>query len=654
MEITLGRWLDPGRKSAGSAAGPLRGELLSVEHLEERARVLAATYTLARSPRRRPHRFLPRLHDNARVLRHAYQALAQDVRRGEAVAPAAEWLLDNFHLVEAEIREVRRNLPHRYYLELPKLASRERAGMARIHAMALEFLSHSDARFDLHRLTHFISAYQTVAPLTLGELWAWPSMLRLGLIENLRRLAEEIMESRSGATEADEYFTRFESIRPEQGLPALPEHAVALVRGPAPPAHARARPARRGAPDRARAEAGGAGPDVDEAVRAEHQRQTMGHASTGNSITSLRLVSTIDWNRTVERVSLMEQVLQRDPAGVYGQMDFISRDRYRQAVEELAEPTGEAQMRVALRVIESARQSALKHPGETGAHIGEHLIGPGRREFEVDVAYVPRFRQRVRRFLFAHPVSFFLGSIAFFTALGVVGAMAYARDRGRPSPCCRGSARLALLPASQFAVLLVQKLVHRVARPRRLPRIDLRGGVPEDARTMVVIPTLLGSIRGARALVEHLEVQALGNMDPHVHFALLTDFPDATTAEQPQDDDILAAAVAGIESSTRVTGTGAAIGSSLPPPATVERPRGRVDGLGAEARQARGVQRPRCAARPTRRSASWPATRRSSNGALLHHPGRRHAPAARHRPPADRDHPPSAQPAGLRSAVAAA
>ena len=160
MEINLrpGRWLDPTRGSGSPTAGPLRGELLSVEHLEERARALAAGYTLARNPRRGMRPFLPRLKDNARVLRRAYQALAQDVRRGEAVALAAEWLLDNFHLVEAEVREVRKNLPHRYYAELPKLASRELAGVARVHAMALEFVSHSDARFDHHRLTRFVSA----------------------------------------------------------------------------------------------------------------------------------------------------------------------------------------------------------------------------------------------------------------------------------------------------------------------------------------------------------------------------------------------------------------------------------------------------------------------------------------------------------------
>ncbi len=543
----FGKWLESGRHWPDSEKSPLRGELLSVEHLEERARVLAASYTLARNPRHRPHRFLPRLQENARALRRAYLALAGDVRRGRPVAPAAEWLLDNFHLVETEVGEVRKNLPQLYYLELPKLASREVAGMARVHAMALEFIRHSDARFDLHRLTRFVSAYQTVAPLTLGELWAWPSMLKLSLIENLRRLTDEIMESRAGEAEADRHFARFESTAATDPLPPFPESlsngfVVQLAQ------HMRELGPRiselRAALERT---LNAAGSSVDEAVRAEHQRQTMGHASTGNSITSLRLVATIDWNRAIERVSLMEQVLQRDPAGVYGTMDFASRDRYRQAVEELSEPSGEAQIRVALRAIESARQAAEKHPGEPSGHIGYHLIGGGRREFEVDVAYVPRFKQRIRRFIFARAVLFYLGPVSFLTALGVAATAVYARSQGAPVTLLPWVCVLALIPASQLAILTVQKFVHRVARPRRLPRIELEGGVPEEACTMVVVPTLLGGVGSARARIEHLEVQALGNMDPQIHFALLTDFPDATEAERPEDEAILAVAVAGIE-----------------------------------------------------------------------------------------------------------
>jgi cyclic beta-1,2-glucan synthetase len=534
-----------------------------VEHLEERARVLAASYTLARNPRQSPRRIQPRLHENARVLRGAYQVLATDVRRGEAVAPAAEWLLDNFHLIETEILEVRKNLPQRYYLDLPKLAVRDLAGMARVHAMAFEFIRHSDARFDLHRLTRFVSAYQTVAPLTLGELWAWPSMLKLCLIENLRRLTDEVMESRLGEVEADRYFARFEAAAEGEPLPALPEKisngfVVQLVQRTR---ELGARISELRIELERRLEA--IGFSIDEAVRAEHQRQTMGQASMGNSITGLRLVSTTDWNRAIERVSLMEQVLQRDPAGVYGQMDFRSRDRYRQAVEELSDPTGEAQLRVALRAVESARQEAQvrgalraaesapqageRREEDPRGHIGYHLIGGGRRDFELDVAYVPRLKQRIRRFIFRHSVALYLGSIFLLTALGASGGVIYAWSQGAPWPLLPWVGLLVLTPLSQLVFSIVQKGVHRVARPRRLPRVDLPNGVPEEARTMVVVPTLLASAESARAQIEHLEVQALGNADPHVHFALLTDYPDSTEAERPQDQHILTAAIQAIE-----------------------------------------------------------------------------------------------------------
>ena len=518
--------------------------------------MLAARYTLARNPRDHPSRFLSRLQENARVLRAAYQVLATDVRRGEAVAPAAEWLLDNFHLLETELLEVRKNLPQRFYRDLPKLALRELAGMARVHAMSLEFIRHSDARFDLHRLTHFVSAYQTVAPLTLGELWAWPTMLKLSLIENVRRLVDEIMESRSGEVAADRYFARLESTAAKEPLPALPERlsngfVVQLIQrtrelGP------RIAELRIELERRLTLEGFG----VDEAVRSEHQLQTMGQTSMGNSITGLRLVASTDWNRTIERVSLMEQVLQRDPAGVYSQMDFASRDRYRQAVEELSEPTGEAQVRVALRAVESARQVGARRQDDPSGHIGYHLIGAGRRDFELDVAYVPRFKQRIRRFIFRRCVPLYLGSIALLTALGAAAGMLYARSQGAAESLLPWIGLLSLVPVSQVASSIVQRGVHRVARPRRLPRVELKGGVPEESRTMVVVPMLLGSIAGARAQIEHLEVQALGNADPHLHYALLTDFPDATEADRPEDQQILAAAVAGIEALNTRHGNG--------------------------------------------------------------------------------------------------
>ncbi len=527
---------------------PLRGELLSPEGLEECAKALAAGFTLAPASRIGGRNVLPRLEGNIRALSAAYRSLADDVHRGVTVPPAAEWLLDNFHLVEAEARAVRHDLPVRYYRKLPKLAAREFSGMARIHAMAIELIRHGDGRLDAERLARFVLAFQTVAPLTIGELWAWPSMLKLALLENLRLLTDGIIAGRTARLEADAALARLAKGDPPGSLPdPLPNAFVAQLRQRMREYDPRV--SSLGAAVEQALAAGGTTPE--DAVRSEHQRQATDQVSTGNIVTSLRLCATLDWSRFVEQVSPVEEVLRRDPAGVYPRMDFASRDRYRHAVEELAEPTGEAQVRVALRTVASARLAAeLKGVGDRTAHVGHHLIGPGRRGLEIDVAYRPRLVKRLRRWAFAHAAGAYLGGIGLLTGAGVLGAYAYA-DAAGGAVMATIAALLALLPASELALLIIQRIVATLVPPRRLPRLDFGKGIPESARTMVVVPEFLGSVEEVERLLAHLEVQALGNLDPKIHFAVLSDFKDAATLSIAGEDEILAAAVAGIEALNR-------------------------------------------------------------------------------------------------------
>ncbi|HSD33669.1 MAG TPA: hypothetical protein VLB49_17265, partial [Gemmatimonadales bacterium] len=265
------------------------------------------------------------------MLREAYRTCSDDVHRGAFVPPAAEWLLDNFHIIEGVIRDTRHDLPQQYYLQLPKLASREMAGIARIYAMALELIRHTDGRLERQQLVRFVTAYQTVAPLTIGELWAWPSMLKLALIESLRRLADETLRGRDARLNADAYLARIGDADEPVPLASLPEvletaYVVRLLQrmreyGPL------VSPVRAAVEERLAAQ----GMTAEDAIRTEYQAQAAAQVSFGNGITSLRLCATLDWTQYFESVSLIEQVLQRDPAGVYGRMDFQSRDRYRQA-----------------------------------------------------------------------------------------------------------------------------------------------------------------------------------------------------------------------------------------------------------------------------------------------------------------------------------
>src|SRR5207237_6450232 len=203
----------------------------------------------------------------------------------------------------------------------------EMAGIARLYAMSLELIRHTDGRLDRQQLVRFMAAYQTVAPLAIGELWAWPSMVKLALIENLRRLADEALQGRDARLTADSYLAQIAGAEDAAPLPSLPEvldtaYVVRLLQrmreyGPL------VAPVRAAVEERLAAQGMPAGGPR----RREHQRQAAGQVSVANAITSLRLCSTLDWMQYFENVSLIEQVLQRDPAGDCGGMDVLSRAR---------------------------------------------------------------------------------------------------------------------------------------------------------------------------------------------------------------------------------------------------------------------------------------------------------------------------------------
>ncbi len=541
----LSRW----RRRAPAQDPPFRHELLRIGRLDDHAAGLAASFTVDPTSRQATRNILPRFEDNARALREAYRTLAMDVRAGIPVTTAAEWLLDNFYLVSSEVRDIHRNLPRRFFEELPSLVSREHDRHARIYAMAVELLRFSDSRIDKHQLTVFLNSYQRVTPLTIGELWAWPSMLKLALVENLRRLAEEILTARDARIAADRYLARFDTREGPAAAPPLDppplHHSAAVV-------HLLHRLREFGSAlsevrEAVEAHLEQQHSSAEIAIRGEHQGQAASLASVANTITSLRLCSVLDWREFFESVSLVEQVLQRDPAGAYPRMDFLSRDQQRQAVEELAARNGDAQVRVALKAVESARQAAAAGAiTDREAHVGYHLIDAGRPYLETDVAYRPRLGKRLLRFVIAHPAWFYVAPLLLLTGLATAAGTAYAVARGA-SPVFAVIAALALVvPASDLAVAVVQRVLAWAMPPRRLPRLQFTGPIPEDARTMVVVPTLIDSVEGLSRQLEHLEVLALGNLDPSIHFALLSDFPDAPAATMPGEDAILDAARTGI------------------------------------------------------------------------------------------------------------
>lgn len=537
---------------------PLRSEIFSVERLEQFAQTLAAEHkTVIKKGRAK---LLPRLEDNGRQLEGAYKTLVEAIRSGRAISPAAEWLVDNYHIVEEQLREIRQDLPRGYYHELPKLATGKLKDHPRIYAVALAVIAHTDSRLDTNTLRRFIASYQTVAPLSIGELWAVAITLRLSLVENLRRLATAIVLARQEREDADKLADKlleFASRQPIAIMPlveerlgkreALPQTFVVQLVQRLREQHPSVMPVL----DWLEKQLAMPGTSIEQLVHAEHQRQASAQVTVGNIITSMRLLSTLDWHDFFEKVSLIEPMLGQDPAGAYLQMEFASRDRYRHVIERISKRTRTSEIEIAKTVVKLAANSSEKPP-EPKTHVGYYLVDEGLNQLEALFEYQPRPQERFRRFLIRHATASYLSTLLFLTLLAVTLVLAIMQIFYDPGwPILLITALLAFIPASEIAVTVLNWDVTHYFPPRLLARMDTADGIPEDARTFVVVPTIFLSESQVKQLVERLEVHYLANEDTHIYFALLGDFPDANAQEIASDSVLLATAQSCIEDLNR-------------------------------------------------------------------------------------------------------
>src|ERR1043166_5004519 len=534
---------------------PFQAEFFSVERLEQYAHTLAAQHqTVTRKGRAQ---LLPRLEDNGHKLEAAYKALVEALREGRAISPAAEWLVDTHHLIEEQLREIRQDLPKSYYHELPKLANGDLAGYPRIYAVALELIAHTDSRLDTKTLQRFIRAYQTVAPLSIGELWAVAITLRLALVENLRRLGITIGRGRLERDEADrlaDKLLELASLQPASVMSFLNERygkredlsqafLVQLVQ--------RLReqhPSVMPVMDWIEKQLAQQGASVEQIIHSEHQRQAAAQVTVGNIITSMRLLSTLDWNDFFEKVSLIEPLLGNDPAGVYARMEFASRDRYRHVVERISKRTRTNELEIAQAAVDLAAATPDEGPKK---HVGYYLIDKGLATLEAKFRYQPRSAERLRRFFLRHATGTYLGTLTLLTLLVGVRLLFTMYRHGARWPILLVAALLALIPASDLALTVLNWDLTHFFPPRLLPRMDTSTGIPENAATFVVVPTIFLNEAQVQELVEHLEVHYLANQNDHVYFGLLSDFPDAGAEETPTDSNLLAIAQSGIDALNR-------------------------------------------------------------------------------------------------------
>ncbi|MCY1705072.1 GH36-type glycosyl hydrolase domain-containing protein [Pannonibacter sp. SL95] len=524
----------------------IRSELFGAERLEHHALSLAAAQSQGEQRYRRVPLLTDRVARNARFLLSAYRSCARNLQAGRPISPAAEWLLDNYHLVEQQLRQIADDLPPGYYRQLPKLASGPFAGYPRVLGLVWAYVAHTDSLLSGPVLARFVRSYQQVSPLTIGELWAVAITLRIVLIENMRRLAEQITQGNDLRQIADTIVDQALAARSSKtrSSPADVLAATAALDGAPLSEIIAAQIAKRlRGFDPAETQLHGwlverlrqQGTTVEVVVQNAQLRQGASNVTMRNIVTSMRLASELDWADFVEDVSLIDTCLRS--RSDFAALDFATRNAYRTAIEVLARGSAVSEIGVA----EAALDLAETGDGADRGDPGNGLIGPGRQILERKVGFHPSARMQAGRFLARTGLQGYLGAL-LATSLALLGFALWVS--GAHGLALAALAGTGFICATEAGTAIVNLAITRTVRPKLLPGLDLAKGIPPHLRTLVAVPVLLRSTQDLLTQIDQLEVHHLSSGGGALHYALLSDGPDAPTCTTPQDADLLAEAAA--------------------------------------------------------------------------------------------------------------
>ncbi len=532
-------------------SAPIRADLFGTERLEHHAQSLAAAQSVRSGPPVRVASLSRRVAENADVLLQAYRTCAEALQAGQVISPAAEWLLDNFHLVEQQLRQIRDDLPPGYYRQLPKLSEGPFTGYPRVFGLTWAYVAHTDSLMSGPGLAGFVRAYQQVQPLMIGELWAVAITLRIVLVENMRRLAIQIVDGHALRQQADAVVDAVLAAPRTPGQTAfstLQRVVAPFETAPLPDIVASQIAKRLRGLDPLQTPLLGwleerlarQGTSLDEVIASTQTRLGASNVTMRNIVTSMRLASEMDWADFFEEVSLVDARLRTHPT--YPEMDFATRNRYRTEIEPLARHSDLTEDGVAAAALNLAGTATDAHRQDPGYW----LIGEGRPALEADMGFRPPVRLSLPRWIGKLGPAGYIAALGFTTLALLALALSLMASAGVGTLPLLVLALVGAAPAAELATAIVNTVVTRSVPPRPLPGLDLAKGIPPHLRTLVAVPVILRDADDLAEQIERLEVHHLSSAGGAVHYALLSDGPDAATETDPLDASLISSATEAI------------------------------------------------------------------------------------------------------------
>lgn len=508
------------------------------EELEKQAKGLAGTAWDISYQNKYSKDFLLHLQELSKSYQETFRQLHNFASYNENIQLSAEWLLDNAYTVKQSLSDVQKNLPNSYFRELPFITSGAYKDTPALYPLVSRLVAASDGKISAENIKLFLNSYQEKKPLTIGELWAFPLILKIRLIECLVNLTAKILDRVKENQSADFWANRILNASRVDSEKLYSVLSVLSKEIPYPTTFF----ADQLMVQLTDTEAANTvilgwlqrkvGGNLHDIIQMEQAKQTLEQTSIANIISSLRSLEQMNWREVFEEVSIVEKILCKDPAHKYAGMDFPTKDRYRHTVEKLSKKTQMSEDGVAASAITLAEAQA---DIPVTSHVGYYLIDEGKPVLENTIGYEVPAIQAFLKTLKKHLPCIYISTCIILTVL-LAALFWYTLDY---QSWTIGTALLilSLIPVSEFVIQVINYTIARIVRPNILPKMDYKKGLPEKYRTLVVIPTLFNSEKGIQKELEKLEIHFLANTDPQIAFGLISDFSDY--CEESHHEDLL-------------------------------------------------------------------------------------------------------------------
>ena len=482
---------------------------------------------------------IPRLLENYEAIKEVYNLLNSHLKLGIAIHPAGEWLLDNFYAIEEIVKAIQKELPLKKYTNFVGLQNGIYEGFARIYVLAAEIVAYTDSKIERKSLEQYLQAYQTKKTLSMDEIWNIGIFLQIAIIEKIRAICEDIYISQMQKYKVENIIERLVEGKDKNNLiykkmfktkskensskyPFIEYMSYALKKY-----GKKTHSFLQVLEDTIEK----TGTTVSDTIKKEHFNIAVRKVSMGNSITSLKEIQTINFLEIFEKINGVEEILKQDPVGIYENMDYKTKECYRNKIKEISKKTKISEIYIAKKTLEIAQEADKKGKEK---HIGYYLIDKG-----IDKLYGKLNYKKTKEINSKTKVIIYISAILFLTILFSVILGMWVNSHIKNALLTVISIIILLIPISELIIQIMQYILSKIVKPKLIPKIDFYKGIDKENTTIVVIPTIIKTRKKVKELIKKLEVFYLANKSENLYFALLGDCSQSKNLEEEFDKEII-------------------------------------------------------------------------------------------------------------------